>query len=535
MAMIATETGGLVCLETHAAAAGRQILARGGNAVDAAVATSFAQGVVNPMMCGPGGTGRLLLYLERSREYLFLNASGGAGSRSRPDTFEYTGETSRAGRWHVRDHANYIGHKASVIPTFVRVMGEAHRLFGRLAWHELLEPAIALAEGGFVVSPWLASRWDPHGHGATDWPRGIETLNGTAGCAEIYLKDERFYAAGETLVQTDLGRTLRRIAEAGPGLFYEGEIGDEIARDFAEHDGLITREDLLRCRPYLAQPLKGTYRDYGLHAGGPIKLQTYNVLEGFDLPALGHNSPRYLDTLARAFQISYLDRARYIADPRFTDVPTNMLKSKPHAAELRYLIESGEDVRWAEPGFVPSFGTTASVAMDDEGNAAAVMHSNGNSSGVVTPGLGFLYNNHMHNFNPRPGFRNSVAAGKHPEASDGPILVSRDGQPCLAISHYSRAGATAEAQVFLNVVEFGMSVQEAVEQPRIHAEYVRRTILVDPDFPPDLIAGVEALGTQSVVVKPISPAVSAVMRDPSTGLVRCGADPRGDRGTAVAP
>jgi gamma-glutamyltranspeptidase/glutathione hydrolase len=535
MATIATEAAGLVCLETHAAAAGRRILERGGNAVDAAIAASFVQGVVNPMMCGLGGTARLLLFLERSKEYLLLNAIGGAGARSRPDTFEYTGETSRAGRWHVKDHANYIGHQASVIPTFVRVVGEAHCLFGRLPWPDLIEPAISLAEGGFAVSPWLAGRWDPHSHGATDWPRGIETLNGTAECARIYLKDGRFYQAGETLVQADLGRSLRRIAEGGPDLFYEGEIGDEIARDFAEHDGLITREDLLRCRPYVVQPLEGSYRDHGLHVGGPVKLQPYNILEGFDLRALGHNSPKYLDLLARAFQISYLDRARYIADPRFADVPVNLLKSKQHAAGLRYQIESGEDVRWVEPGFVPTFGTTALVAMDDEGNAVAMMHSNGNSSGVVTPGLGFLYNNHMHNFNPRPGFRNSVAAGKLPEASEGPILVSRDGRPCLAISHYSRAGTTAETQVFLNVVEFGMSVQEAVEQPRIHAEYVRRTVLVDPDFPSELIAGLEALGTQKVVVRPISPAVSAVLRDPSTGQVRCGIDPRGERGTAVAP
>lgn len=535
MTTVAKATDAVACLETHAAEAGRRILERGGNAIDAAVAASFVQGVVNPMMCGLGGTGRLLFYLEHSREYLWLQASGGAGALARPDTFEYTGETSRAGRWHVKDHANYIGHKASVIPTFVRVVGEAHRLFGRLPWDALLEPAIEAAEGGFVVSRWLAGRWDPHGHGATDWPRGIETLNGTSECARTYLKDGRFYQAGETLVQPDLAATLRRLAEHGPDDFYEGAVGDEIARDFAEHGGLISREDLLRCRPYLARPLEGAYRQYGLHVGGPIKLETYNLLEGFDPRALGHNSPEYLDTLARVFQITSLDRAKYIADPSFVDVPVNMLRSKQHAAGLRYLIESGEDVRWIEPGFVPSFGTTALVAMDEEGNAVTMMHSNGNSSGVVTPGLGFLYNNHMHNFNPRPGFRNSVAPGKYPEASEGPLLVSRDGRPCLAISHYSRAGATAEAQVFLNVTEFGMSVQEAVEQPRIHAEYVRRTIMVDPDFPPDLIAGIEALGTQRVVVRPISPAVSAAWRDAERGRVERGIDPRGERGSAVAP
>ena len=151
------------------------------------------------------------------------------------------------------------------------------------------------------------------------------------------------------------------------------------------------------------------------------------------------------------------------------------------------------------------------------------------------PRLGFLYNNHMHNFNPRAGFRNSVAPGKLPEASEGPLLASRDGRPFLVIGHYSRAGATAEAQVYLNVVDFGMSLQEAVAQPRIHAEYALRTIIVDPDFPPALIEGVEALGVQKVTVRPISPAVSAIARDRSSGQVFRALDPRAERGTAVAP
>lgn len=527
--------GALVCVEPPAQAVGQRILERGGNAVDAAIAAAFAQGVVNPMMCGLGGTGELNVFWAESDEHLIIQAMGGASEKARPDCFEYVGETPRAGRWRVKDNANYIGYKASIVPTFVRVAGEAHRLFGRLPWQELIEPAIDLAQDGYEVWPWLTGRWDPHALGALDWPSGRETLNGTEECARIYLKIGDFYKAGDRLLQQDYANTLRLIAEKGADVFYEGEVGQAIAQDFAAHDGLLTSRDLLRCRPLLSLPSRTTYRGYTLYGRGAIRLEIYNILEGFDLRSLGHGSPRCLDTLARAIQIAHIDRARYIADPRFADVPTQMLISKQHAAGLRHLIQSGEDIRDVEPGWVPSFGTTALVAMDGEGNAVAMKQSNGNSSGVVIPGLGFLFNNHMHNFNPRPGHRNSIAPGKFPEAADGPLVVCKDGKPFLCVSHYSKAGISGEIQVVLNIIDFGMPVQEAVSAPRIHAEYRQRTVYVDPDFPGELVAALEALGTQKVVVTPISPAESAVHKDPVTGRILAGHDPRGDRPLSAGP
>lgn len=527
--------GGVVSVEPLAAAAGEKILAMGGNAIDAAVSTAFVQGVVNPMMCGLGGTAKVNLYLSRSDEHLYLKGLDGASSLTRPDIFEYTGDTQRAGRWTVKDNANYLGYKASIIPTFVRVTGEVHRLFGSLPWEQVLEPAVELAAQGFEVSDWLASRWDPHGHGALDWPSGMETLTTTEACAKIYLKEGKFYLAGETLVQSDYANTLRRIASEGPSIFYEGEIGKAIAADFANHNGLLSYEDLLRCRVNISRPLEDKFREYTLHGNGSIRLEMYNILEGFDLRKMGHNSPEYLDILARVFQIAYLDRARYIADPRFEDVPDNMIKSKQFAAGRRYLIETGEDIAFSEAGDVPHFGTTALVVMDKEQNTVALTHSNGNSSGVVTPGLGFLFNNHMHNFNPKPGYRNSPAPNKMPESSDGPVIVCKDGNPLLVVGHYSRGGPTAEVQVVMNVIEHGMSIEDAVSVPRIHAEYQRRIILVDPDFPSGLIEDIEALGNQEVLVKPISPAVSAIHCDPKTGKIQRGVDPRGVNGKAVAP
>lgn len=527
--------GIVVCAEPLAAVAGQHILERGGSAIDAAIAAAYAQGVVNPMMCGIGGTAELNLYLARSREHLIIEGLAGAGSRARPDTFEYVGDTPRPGRWRVKDKANYIGYKAAIVPTFVRVTWEVHRLFGRLPWEQLLEPAIELATNGFEVWPWLANRWNPHGHGAFDWPHGLETLNATQACARIYLKNGQFYGAGDTLIQSDYAQTLRQIAAEGASTFYEGEIGRAIAEDYAANGGLITYEDLLACHATLSRPLQTTYHGYSLHGRGAIRLLMYNILEGFDLRSLGHNTPKYLDILGRSFQIAHVDRARYKVDPNFGDMPTHMLISKSYAASLRYLIESGEDIREVEPGSIPSFNTTALVAMDAEGNTVAMRHSNGNSSGVVTPGLGFLYNNHMHNFNPRPGYRNSVAPGKKPESADGPLIVCADGQPFLAVAHYSKAGTTAEVQVVLNMIDFGMPVEEAVAASRIYAEYRRRTIYVDPDFPSEIIRGVEDLNTQKVVVQWVSPAVSAVHRQRETGRIRAGFDPRAERGTATGP
>ena len=510
------------------------MLRRGGNAVDAAVAAAFAQGVVNPMACGLGGTAEINVYASRSGEHALVRELDGAGSRAHPDAFEVLGEAPRANRWHVARHENYLGYRAITVPSFVRVVGETHRQFGSLPWEQLLEPAIALAADGFEVWPGLANSWDPHAKGALDWPSGRDTLTATLPAAAIYLNGDRFYRAGETLQQRDYASTLRSLARQGPDAFYDGDIADAIALDFERNDAFVTREDLLRCRASMTRPLHATYGNSDLWGSGPIRMLIYNILEQLGVSRLHHNSADYLDSLARALQIAHVERARYMGDPHFVDVPIQMLISKGYAAELAERITIGADLVGSDPGQVPTFSTTGVVVIDGSGNAVAMKHSNGNSSGVVTPGLGFLYNNHMHNFNPLPGRRNSIAPGKQPHgAVGGPLIITQRGRPSHAIAHHSRAGTTSEIQIVLNMLEFGMTLQEAVSADRIHAEYEQRTVFVDPEFPTEIAVALEALGHQRVVVTPIIPAVAAVHHAHDSRSINPGVDPRGAGGVDV--
>jgi gamma-glutamyltranspeptidase / glutathione hydrolase len=512
------------------------MLRLGGNAVDAAIAAAFVQGVVNPMACGIGGTAEMNMYIAESCEHVLLRGLSGAGSRARPDVYQVVGESPRPNRWHVAGHENYLGYRAPTVPTFVRVVGEAHRLFGALPWERLLEPAIALASEGFEVWPKLASSWDPHAKGALDWPSGMETLSATEASASVYLKDGRFYGVGERLVQREYGATLERLAHEGPDAFYRGAIGDAMAADFERNDGLITRDDLRACRAAVTRPLHTTYRDADLWGYGPIRMLIFNILEGLDVSRYSHNSPEYLDCLARAMQLAHLERARIMGDPSFVDVPTQRVISKEYAKALRGRIERGDDLASNAPGQVPTFSTTGAVAIDGSQNAVAMMHSNGNSSGAMTPGLGYLYNNHMHNFNPLPGRRNSIEPGKQPHgAAGGPLILTQRGRPSLAIAHHSRAGTTSEVQIVLNMLEFGMTMQQAIGAERIHAEYEQRTVFVDPGFPGDLAEALERLGNQRVVFTSIVPAVAAVHCDPNSGTIVPGVDPRGGGGHDIVP
>lgn len=532
--MGAQQKGVVVCREPLAARAGARMLEEGGNAFDAAVAMSFAQSVVNPVACGIGGTAKVNLYDAFSGSFLSVTGLGGAGSRAVPDQFTVLGETNRPNRWHVADHANCIGYLAPVVPTFVKVMGEVHRLFGKLPWKEVLQPAIELATEGFEVWPQLARGWDPHAKGATDFPSGYETLGRFPETRKIYLKDGEFYQVGEVLKHTDMSATLTRIAVEGPEEFYVGETGRAMAEDFERNGGLITERDLRSCFATVARPLSGSYRGYGLHGAGEYRIEMFNLIEEMGVRNLPHNSADYFDALAKCFQAAHVDRARYMGDSRYVDVPTQELISKERACRIAREIEA--DTWWGdmEQGHFPSFNTTGTVAMDQAGNTVALSHSNGSSSGVVTPGLGFLYNNHMHNFNPLPGRRNSIAPGKDPHAAaGGPLILSDDHGPIMALAHYSRAGTTSEIQIVLNVIDHGFDVQAAVEAPRIHAEYEYRTIYVDPSFPEQMKEELAEKTPHKLKVGTITPAVATIHRDREANQIRGGGDPRAAYGVVA--
>jgi len=535
--------GMVVCPEPLAAEVGAALLRRGGNAMDAAVGAAFAQCVVDPLHCGIAGVGVLTARAAANGEAFCVRFWGPIGSLASPDMFAADLIESGPGvRPRVRGHRNRAGYQSVVVPGFVRGMAEGFRRLGsgRLGWGELLAPAARLARDGFIVDQYVERYWAPDGLNLDDVP-AHERLRATPASAKIYLKEDRPYRVGELLVQRDLAFTLDRLADTGPDDFYEGKIGADIAADFAAHGGLFTADDLARYRPLLGEPLWGTYRDLMVASdpppgSGALVIELLNILEGIDLEAMGWNSPRYQDTLARAMRYVFADRLTYMADPRFYAVPVEMLTSKPYAAEVRRRVLSGQDPR-IEPrrrydqGARVADGTTHVSVLDSEGNAVAITHTNHDASGVVVPGLGFMFNNDMNSFDPVPGRPNSIGPGKMPVTGGAPTLFFKG--PDVAMVIGSPAGplkVTAIVQAVLSVTRFGKSISEAVAADRIHCE--GEAIVLEPSFPEEPAEALRGMGNR-IVRNGYTARLAAIYQDPRTGRVEGGTDPRGGGGLAI--
>jgi gamma-glutamyltranspeptidase/glutathione hydrolase len=534
--------GVVACPEPLAAAAGAEVLRAGGNAVDAAIATAFAQGIVSPMMTGIGGAATCLIHVAETGQTWFLFAGGYAPAKATPELWADRPFTRDGATWTLEDGANRVGYQAQVVPGFCRAMEEAYRRFGsgRVPWAALLQPAIRYAEEGFEVYPALWEIWRPGGRISSvhhvDDPKMYLATNEAA--AAVYTPNGRVLEVGERLVQADYGATLRKIAEGGADAFHEGEIAHAIAEDMAANGGLLSYEDLRDFRPTLLPALEGQYRGYRVRGGhppglGPTVIELFQILDGYDLAALGWNSPRYLDLISRAMQIAFKDRLIYMADPSFYDVPVEILISPEYAAEARRLIETGDDrkaVAEALPG--PGDTTTCSV-MDGDGNAVGLNTTINSGAGIVTPGLGFLHNNRMWSFNPEPGFRNSIAPGKSPLQGGGPTILLRGDQAAFVIgSPGGSRGTTSTVQAAANVLHFGMSMQEAMTVPRIHAEDQAAVIYAEAGIGDETVRALEALGNR-VTVGNYSGRLAGVRRDPVSGTLDGGSDPRGGGGLAV--
>lgn len=537
-------TAGVVAaIEQLAADVGASILGAGGNATDAAIATAFAQGVVDPIYCGIGGGFHGLFRDGASGRTLVISAGGRAPRAARPDMWRLTDQWGAL--WRVEGERNRLGYEASMIPGFVRGAAEAVRLFGsgRVSWRDLIAPAIRLAAEGFEVYPYLYRLWMP----STDRMLGfIETGDGprilstTDECRRIYLhEDGSVYEVGERLVQEDYAVTLQRIAEQGADDFYEGETARRIVEDFQRNGGLIDATDLRSYRADVTEPLVGTYAGYQVLTEppptvGPVILEILNILEGWDLKGLGWNTPSYLDRIARTMHLAFRDRMTQLGDPDFVDVPLERLLSKSYAGELRRAVERREPqpVGSARGGRLAPNETTHVTAVDAQGNGAAITHSIGMSSGVVTPGLGFQHNSNMAMFDPVPGSRNAIAPGKRPITGGGPVLFLKGGDLALLIG--SPAGArkvTAITQAFLNTELFGMSLPDSVSVDRIHVENEPGVVVVEPHFEPRALSGLARLG-HTIRFEWYTARLAGVARGPDGTLIGA-SDPRGDRGVAV--
>ena len=470
--------GIVVAPQPMAAAVGAEILRAGGNAIDAALATGFAQGVVDPFMGGIGGFGSLIVHEARTGRSTTIGFHGRAGSLARPDIFadQVLGQVhGHAERFSIRGGANQVGYKSIVVPGTLAGFSAAHRRFGRLPWADLMYPAIALARDGVPVSGEVYDRW-------TEIPEaghigGLDRIKATRACAEIFAPNGEFLLPGTCVRQSDYATTLDHLARAGADDFYRGDIGRAIAKDFSTNGGLFTAADLESYEPDIGEAVIGRYRGCDIHslplpASGVQLVQLLNTLEHFDLRTIySTDRAQYIHLVARAIQRSFADRARFMGDPRFVTSPVERLCSAEYAAELADLVRSDSAIEVAGIGYREAMHTTHVCVLDADGNAVSMTHTLGSASGVITPGLGFIYNNCMYQYHPYPGHPNSIAPGKSRLTGICGTVVMKEGRPWLTVGALGGTRMqTAVLHTILNILDHGKSPVEAVDAPRFVAE-----------------------------------------------------------------
>lgn len=464
---------------------GDEILRAGGNAVDAAIATGFALAVTYPQAGNIGGGGFMVIRFPDGTSTA-IDFREKAPLAAHPRMFlDSAGEYSSS-----IHHDSYL---AVGVPGTVAGLALAHERYGTLPWEQLVEPAVKLAEEGFEVMPYLARSLASILPAMEPFPASIAA----------YSKDGVPYEAGELLRQPDLARTLARIRDEGRDGFYRGETARLLVEEMERGGGLITLEDLERYEAKEREPVRGSYRGYEIigmpppSSGGVAVIEMLNILEGFDLRSMGHNSVQYIHHLAEAMRLGFRDRARHLADPDFEEIPVALLTSKEYAAELR----SGIDPERATPSSVDDMAlayespeTTHYSVVDGDGMAVAVTYTLENSYGVkaVVPGAGFLLNNEMGDFNGKPGLTTETGLiGTEPNlarpekrmlSSMTPTIVAKDGELVAIVgSPGGRTIINTVLQVLLNLIDFEMDIQEAVNAKRIHHQWFPDRITIEAD------------------------------------------------------
>ena len=521
--------------QPEAVEAGLDVLAAGGNVVDAAVAAALVQTAVDPQMCGIAGFGSMHIHMPAQGVHTFLDFHGRAPLATRADMWEklIVGECDDGFGFVLKGEVNEIGYQSTTTPLTIKAFDQALRRYGTRTLADLLPAAIEYCENGFPVRPHVHSFWmQPAMFGRIERIRCLRDYPATA---KIYLKaDGTPRGVGELLRNPDMGRTYRRIAELGIEDFYQGEIAHRIDADMRAHGGLVTLADLAACETETAKPLWTTYRGHRVATnpppgGGLMIVIMLNILEHFDLAAMGHNSPDYIATVSEAMKIATVEKDTRMGDPRFVDIPMAELTSKEYAARMADRIRRGEKtpVPRMNAGNPESKETTHVCVADASGACVSLTHSLGSSSGVVTDGLGFMYNNCMMVFDPRPGRTGSLAPGKARFSAMSPTIVFKGDKPFFAVGAPGGTTITmGNLQAILNAVDFGMSAQEAVGAPRFCT--TSDTIEITNRVLRSTQRALEARG-YPVMRYPYSymfPLVHAIRMD--GGRLDGGADPAGD-------
>tara|TARA_Y100001936_G_scaffold248132_1_gene295355 strand:+ start:2410 stop:4107 length:1698 start_codon:yes stop_codon:yes gene_type:complete len=502
------ENGMVVSQHYLASSVGVQILEDGGNAYDASIAIAFALAVVLPRAGNIGGGGFMVMYDEKSNKTFSIDYREKAPALATKDM--YLNDDGTVNKKRAREGILSVG-----VPGTVYGMWEVHKKFGSLPWKKLLEPAIKLAEEGFIMSPFMVDALN----------KRYKKLSKYNNFKEIFYKDFPIQM-NKRLLQLELAATLKIISNNGVKGFYEGEIADKIVLDMINKNGLIRHRDLKDYRPVWREPLKGDFKGYKIvtmappSSGGIHIIQMLNILENFNLKELGHNSAAYASLLSEAMKFAYADRSKYLADPDFFEVPTSKLISKQYAQAILKKIKLNKITPSSEilPGkLIPheSEDTTHFSVADSFGNVVTNTYTlnSGYGSGVVITNTGVIMNNEMDDFVSAPGIpnqfgllgddANKIEPFKRPLSSMTPTLVFKDSKPIIATG--SPGGSviiTAVLQFLLNTLVFDMEISDATVVPRIHHQWDPDILFLEKGFDLNHAKEIESYGQEIMITGP---------------------------------
>ncbi|KON30092.1 gamma-glutamyltransferase [miscellaneous Crenarchaeota group-15 archaeon DG-45] len=534
---VAASRGVVAANHPLASAAGVEAIARGGNAFDGAVAALFALTVVEPMMVGIFGAGFFVLRVAETGNIETVDNYATAPKAATEDMYVPL-DRRQPGQYlfEAVGRKNTVGHLSVATPGALKAWEHVVEEHGALGLAEVMEPAIRFARGGFRASPYLV-------HCIESARSDLELFPETAA---VFLPGGSPPTPGDIIVMPEYAETLEKIARGGSDVLYRGELARAVVDDMEGNGGILALDDLAEYELIMRRPIRGKYRgSYEVYSVSPVSsggahiVQMLNILERFDVASLGFGSPGHLHLLAEALKMAFADRQQYMGDPERVLVPVAGLTSKRYAGELakRLSIEAAGRYSPGEPMLFEGGGehTTHVSAMDSDGNMVAATQTIHQLFGskVTTPGTGMLLNDCMCLFDPRPGRANSVAGGKRMLSSMSPTVVLRDGDPfmCLGTPGGTRIFASV-CQAIVNVVDFGMTIQQAVEAPRIWTMGIPGTdgekLHVEPGFPEETLDGLRARGHEVVEMPRIAGGMNGILVDPVTGLMHGGACWRAD-------
>ncbi len=483
----------VVAAHPLAVQAGLEVLKKNGNAVDAAVATAFALNAVEPFASGIGGGGFMLIFLAKEKRVTVINFREKAPAHAFPSMFLENGR--------VKDEWQRTHGRAVAVPGALAGWTYALKKYGTLELEETMERSIQIAEQGFSVSTTFSQiNKDEY-----------EKILLNSGESSPYLLDGLPYEPGDTFQNRDLAQTLRRIASFGWQDFYSGDIAQKIAESVQKKGGLITKEDLSSYSPIEQFPLKGSYKGYSVYSipppgsGGLHTIQLLNIVEQWPVSSWGFNSLQYIHHMSEAFRFVFADRTRYLGDPEYVSVPTKDLISKKYASRIAARISPRHLQDSYPPGIIDKNlldrqNTTHLNVIDQWGNIVSLTQSINDffGSGIVAAGTGFLLNNHMADFSPYPESINAPRPFRRPVSSMAPLILFDQEDPFLILG--SPGGTRifpSLTQIIINIVEFGMSLDEAIEAPRFFSYSTQgkaRSLFMESRISPETIRALEEIG-----------------------------------------